>query len=831
MLNLKKLLKNYEDSARSYAELVPFMSLISPGMVINKDGSLLVCYSMRGVDQEGLPQHEIDRYANLVEHAFRGMSERITVWFTVDRRRITEYPKSAFRNSIAEWVDQCWKHQFDQQGQYQNFLYVSILYTPPKGADGFMERMAYFVKNEGASVPKAFFEAVKSMLSLRKTVNLERAQLDALTGDFEEKLASFEQTILDVDLRRMHEDQLLGFLHRRCSPTSYQANVKVPEIPMYLDSYLPGDQLVARGDTLRFSGPSGTKNVAAISLKDWPDATHPGILDDLLAVPGEITISQVFRFANGSKAKSFIESVEKHNMALQKNLIAYLKESLTKEESNQVNHGRVLLAQDASDALTEMTSLNRSYGYYNCTVVSYGDSEEDADATLRLVNQVLQRRGYMLVRETMHLLSAYAGTMPGQWGELVRWHFVSSANLADLAPVRTLGIGQQTNEYFKEQRGDGIEQPALTVLATEFNTPYYFNFHQGDLAHGLVIGPSRTGKSSFMNFLLSQFQKYEPCVTIIFDKDYSCKIPTLLQGGDHIDMSMNAEGSVKLNPLHLLSSSAHRIWLTNWIIMLLNSRSFECKSADIENIQDALEQLSTQPKEKWRLMSLASYLSPRLKEEISQWCGNGTYARFFDNDSDTFNLGSKVCIEMGGLLKEPVVAALFIEYAFYSIQIRLDGKPTVIYIEEAWFMLAYERFAAGIDNWLRTLAKKNAFLIMATQSLSEVANSKIFASIIDNIPNRIFLPNPNALTHAEMYRNMFSLNDEQINRIRNGIPKRNYYIVTPMLSRMVDVSFSREILAVVRSDQRAQNVFNKHYQTAAANDGWYDGYFKEILNA
>lgn len=195
-----------------------------------------------------------------------------------------------------------------------------------------------------------------------------------------------------------------------------------------------------------------------------------------------------------------------------------------------------------------MTSLNRSYGYYNCTVVSYGDSEEEADGTLRLVNQVLQRRGYMLVRETMHLLSAYAGTMPGQWGELVRWHFVSSANLADLAPVRTLGIGQQTNEYFREQRGDGIEQPALTVLATEFNTPYYFNFHQGDLAHGLVIGPSRTGKSSFMNFLLSQFQKYEPCVTIIFDKDYSCKIPTLLQGGDHIDMSMNAEGDVKLNP-------------------------------------------------------------------------------------------------------------------------------------------------------------------------------------------------------------------------------------------------------------------------------------------
>lgn len=61
-------------------------------------------------------------------------------------------------------------------------------------------------------------------------------------------------------------------------------------------------------------------------------------------------------------------------------------------------------------------------------------------------------------------------------------------------------------------------------------------------------------------------------------------------------------------------------------------------------------------------------------------------------------------------------------------------------------------------------------------------------------------------------------------------PKRNYYIVTPMLSRMVDVSFCMKSWRGA-FDQRAQNVFNKHYANAAANDGWFDGYFEEILNA
>lgn len=144
-------------------------------------------------------------------------------------------------------------------------------------------------------------------------------------------------------------------------------------------------------------------------------------------------------------------------------------------------------------------------------------------------------------------------------------------------------------------------------------------------------------------------------------------------------------------------------------------------------------------------------------------------------------------------------------------------------------MLANEQFANGIDNWLRTLRKKNAFVIMATQSLQEIANSPIFASIIDNIPNRIFLPNAHAMTHADMYRDLFQLNDEQINRIRNAIPKRNYYIVTPKMSRMVDVSLPKEIMAVVRSDTRAQKVFVKHWRSG--EEDWRNNYLKEILNA
>ncbi|WP_341744804.1 hypothetical protein [Azonexus hydrophilus] len=829
MLNIKQIVKNYEDSARSFGELVPFMAQIAPDLMVNKDGSILACYTMEGVDQEGLPQSEIDHYANLVEHAFRGFGERFTVWFTVDRRRITEYPNSKFENEVSKYIDDLWREQFEQSGQYKNSLYLSVLYTPPSGADGFMEKLTHYIKNESMPVLKAIWKAFMVSISKKRTFDFDANQMMAFVSDMEEKLSSFEQTLMDIDLRRMRGDVLLGFLHRRASPTCTQERVKMPEIPMYMDSYLNTDTLVSRGDTLKFVGSSGTRHIAAMSLKDWPDWTMPGILDDLLAIPNELTISQVFRFSDNQKAKAHIESVERHQRSMQKTFFQYIKESFTKEETTNVNQGRVLLAQDANDALTEMTTVNRSYGYYNLSVVAFGNTENEAEVALRNVNQVLQRRGYLTVRETMHLLSAFAGTIPGQAEALVRWSFVSSGNLADLAPVRTLGIGKRFNDYFKDQRGDGKDQPALTVLSTEFATPYYFNFHQADLAHTLVVGPSRTGKSSFMNFLISQFQKYTPCNTFIFDKDYSCKIPTLMQGGTHVDMGLNSKDTIALNPMRLLGVPEARPWINHWLEMLLSAKGRELKSADLDSLKNALDQLASQPESMWRLQSLTPFLSNELKEELHPWVSTGAYAKFFDNDQDTFQVGDKTCIEMGGLFANETVAALFIDYAFYCIQEKLDGRPTLIYIEEAWFMLANKQFSKGIDNWLRTLAKKNAFLIMATQSLNEVARSPIFATIIDNIPNRIYLPNINAMAHAEMYQNTFGLNEEQIYRIRNGIPKRNYYVVTPKLSRMVDAQLPPEIMAIVRSDSKAQKVFSKHYETRETVEGWRDNYMNEVL--
>ena len=165
-------------------------------------------------------------------------------------------------------------------------------------------------------------------------------------------------------------------------------------------------------------------------------------------------------------------------------------------------------------------------------------------------------------------------------------------------------------------------------------------------------------------------------------------------------------------------------------------------------------------------------------------------------------------------------------YAFYRIQQELDGTPTIIYIEEAWFMLANEVFASKIEDWLKTLRKRVATLIMATQSLDDLSRSDIFSTIIDNIPNKIFLPNHSTHAHEDLYKHKFGLNEVQIQRIQRAVPKRQYYIVSPTASRMLEAPFPKEVLNVLRSDAKAQTIFKKNYKSGS--DNWKSNYLNEI---
>lgn len=823
MLNLKNKADSYHAAAAPSSELLPWMLQVADNMILNKDGSLMAAYAFTGEDVEGLTETQSEHISEVIERALRQFDERIILWWTVDRRRTFAYPDGNFDDPISQFVNDKWKADFHSRGQYTNKHYLSVVFRKTDGLNGFMDKVEYFSTKENLSTVKSLWEAAKASILNRNAFAIEQSELDAMMYQFSELIGNFEDACSSLKMINLKGNDLLSFLHDRANPASAGQQVIPSGNASYLDSRLPDNTMIVGKDVMKFSHVDDCY-VAAASIKDWPAFSVPGMLDTVMAIPGEITLSQCFMIEEPRQAQAFIEKVRRNNLNASKSFKSYISEAISGKETARVDEGRMHKAAEANEALTGLTGNGDIYGHYNISLIAYGNSRDVCEGTLRHAMRRMGDLGYITVREKMHLLSAWAGSMPGQWGEVVRWFYLNTKNLADLAPLRTISSGSIINSHLSEQAG--TPQPALTALPTEYSTPYYFNFHTTDLSHTFVVGPAGNGKTVFVNFLISQFRKYRPSKAFIFDKDYSARIPTLLQGGRYIDMTGDSQ-KIKLNPFAYLDDKSTWPFLYEWLEMILSSRlNHQISSEDMGRIKEGIEKIAESPREQWRLMSLLPFISSELAGELTNWIEGGQFDHF-DNVEDGLSLSDFTAIEMGGLFDSPHLARAFMSYAFFRIQRELDGTtPVIIYIEEAWFMLEDEVFSNKMRDWLKTLRKRLATLILATQSLDDMSSSDIFSTIIDNMPNKIFLPNANAFAHDDLYKHKFGLNNEQIKRIQSALPKRQYYLVTANASRMLEVPFPKPVLSVFRSDGKAQTLLNSLYKENS-ND-WKHEYLEKI---
>ena len=143
-------------------------------------------------------------------------------------------------------------------------------------------------------------------------------------------------------------------------------------------------------------------------------------------------------------------------------------------------------------------------------------------------------------------------------------------------------------------------------------------------------------------------------------------------------------------------------------------------------------------------------------------------------------------------------------YLFHRIGDRLDGRPTLLIIDEGWLALDDEGFAGQLREWLKTLRKKNASVIFATQSLSDIDNSAIAPAIIESCPTRLLLPNERAIEPqiTAIYRR-FGLNDRQIEILARATPKRDYYCQSRRGNRLFELGLSEVGLALCAASSKS----------------------------
>jgi type IV secretory pathway VirB4 component len=89
-------------------------------------------------------------------------------------------------------------------------------------------------------------------------------------------------------------------------------------------------------------------------------------------------------------------------------------------------------------------------------------------------------------------------------------------------------------------------------------------------------------------------------------------------------------------------------------------------------------------------------------------------------------------------------------------------------MDEAWLFIRDEAIRNYITQAQKTWRKHNAAMILATQSLNELATSGMLTVVAESCATKIFLANPDM--DRAVYRDAFDMNDTELGLISELVP-------------------------------------------------------------
>ena len=772
MMNLSE----YRTKSARLADFLPWVCLAAEGVVLNKDGSFQRTARFRGPDLDSATPAELVAVTARLNNTLRRLSSGWAVFVEAQRVPALSYPVSEFPDPVSELVDVERREQFREEGaHFESFYYLTLLWMPPAEEAARAEAWLYEGRSkagvDAGELLKGFIDRTGRVLHLVEGFMPEAEWL----GDGE----------------------TLTYLHS-CISTKIQ-RVRVPETPIYLDALLADETLVG-GLEPRL----GDHHLRTLTITGFPSVTFPGLLDELNRQAFGYRWSSRAIMLDKTDATKLLTKIRRQWFAKRKSVAAILKEVMTNEASVLMDSDASNKAADADMALQELGADEAGIAYVTATITVWDRDPALAAEKLRLVEKIIQSRDFTCTVEGVNALEAWFGSLPGHVYANVRQPPVSTLNLAHLFPLSAVWAGAERDEHF----GDA----PLLYGKTEGSTPFRLSLHVGDVGHCLVVGPTGAGKSVLLALMALQFRRYEGSQIFAFDYGGSIRAAALAMGGDWQDLGgalhdAGSDGSVALQPLARIDEAAERAWAAEWLAALLAGEGIAIDPAAKEHIWSALTSLATAPVAERTLTGLAVLLqSQELKLALSPYLVGGPWGRLLDAEAEHLGLARVQALETEGLVGASS-AATVLSYLFHRIEGRLDGSPTLIIIDEGWLVLDSPAFAAQLREWLKTLRKKNASVIFATQSLADIESSSIAPAIIESCPTRIFLPNERAAEPqiARVYER-FGLNDRQIEILSRATPKRDYYCQSRRGNRLFDLGLGDIGLAFTAASSKSDQI-------------------------
>ncbi|PQA88698.1 conjugal transfer protein TrbE [Hyphococcus luteus] len=756
-------LAEYRSKSSLLADFLPWAALVAPGVVLNKDGSLQRTARFRGPDLDSATPSELVAVSGRLNNALRRLGSGWAIFVEAQRLPARDYPLSRFPDPVSALVDAERRAQFEEaSSHFESSYFLTFVWMPPADDASRAGRWLYE-------------DAPDKGLNPQEHIASFAARTDRLLDLFDGFMP---------ETAWLSDEETLTYLHSTIS--TRRQRVRVPETPMHLDALLADSALVGG------LAPSlGGAHLRSLSIIGFPTATWPGLLDELNSQPFEYRWVTRAICLDKTDATKLLTRIRRQWFAKRKSIAAILKEVMTNEASTLLDSDAANKAADADEALQELGADMAGAAYITATLTVWDEDEAVADAKLKAAEKVIQGRDFTCMPETLNAIEAWLGSLPGHLYANVRQPPVSTLNLVHMIPISAVWAGPARNDH--------LNGPPLFYAETEGSTPFRFSPHVGDVGHTLVVGPTGSGKSVLLALMALQFRRYERSQVFAFDFGGSIRCATVACGGDWQDLAgalSDDEAAVQLQPLRNIVDVGERAWAQDWLSGLIAREGVTIDPVARDHLWSALTSLASAPVAERTLTGLSVLLqSTELKQALAPFCLGGPFGRLLDAETEELGTADFQAFETEGLIGSAAAPAV-LAYLFHRIEDRLDGRPSLIIVDEGWLALDDGTFGGQLREWLKTLRKKNASVLFATQSLADIDNSTIAPAIIESCPTRIFLPNERAFEPqiAGIYRR-FGLNERQIEIVARAMPKRDYYCQSRRGNRLFSLDLGEVALA------------------------------------
>lgn len=680
---------------RPLSGYVRLVDHVSPNIALLKDGSAFAMFELDGLPAQTLDMDALVRRRSNWNHVLCGLAstDGLVLHNWVCRGFATEqsYPQGVFRSQYAAAADGRYRARLLDRFLFLNRTYVGVMLRPPRMAGEWIGDQVEKHQQGRDIANEAPIERIRRLRSL----------CDSLAEDlapYHPRLLGYRTDNRGIVFTEIGE-ALVFAMTGVWRSVGLQAGRRFGE--------LFSERIITGPEAIEIRGPGQSSWAACFGSKHMPHACPPGAWDGFQSASYRSTIAQTWRPLQTQQALALMGRKQNRMVG-----------------AGDRAHSQI---QALTLAMDEVQSGRMAMGDHSGVVTVFVDDLADMRTVATKAWHTLQDAGSQVAREDSALEAAYMTMLPGNGRFRPRPGVISSWNYASLASMHAYPSGTAKGYW-----GD-----PHAIFRTVAGTAFRYHLHVNQSANIFVYGSTRSGKTSWLAWLLIQAQR-TGVQCVVWDKDRGLEIACRALGGSYSAI----RHPTHIAPLKALTDSpedVHHIARLTRGVIFESDPTYKFTAEEDRRLFIGIRAVMALPPEDRWFADVRSFLGVARDgagAKLEKWCAgyNGELAWVLDNPRDQIDLTANVIgFDVTEFLKDSIVSGPIMSHLLYRTGKLADGRRLLYIVDEGWRVVDIPAFADDAMDGFKTGGKKNFGVVFATQSIADALKSRIGHTIREQV--------------------------------------------------------------------------------------------------